>query len=559
MGETNKTKSLNSSGSSYTEFFYKAFRNILLVSVPLLVMCAIILSSSSSQAEPSHINKDQVSLSILPSCTLSVDQSASTPHTVSILNGTYESDIGKTRVVAFCNDANGYNIYAIGYTNNEDGNTKLIGRSLNVNGGLLGNEYDINTGTAISGNTSNWAMKLTGGTGADAPVVRPMYTDYAAVPNNLTMVAHRESGTHMSSSDAIGAYFDTTYRAYVTSSQPAGTYNGQVKYVLDHPYSSDPLYDIEDAYYAFGNEKVYLMNDGTVHREMPTEEHGGLAGRYYAMQDMSNPICSAVEILGDDGATQLVDMRDGKLYWTAKLKDEHCWMTQNLDLDLSANNTLNSITTDLNVTYDSSTGQYAEYNTGYTESNGIIYWTPADTATTINFQNTGPIAGWQSSYTEPYSANKSDSTETGHASLGNYYNWTVAIASNNSSPLTQDTLSNISKNPKNSICPKGWRLPTISNQSSATTGSTNEFARLNYLYNDSSTTNGKKLLEAPIYIVRAGLISDSLFGYGTEGNCWSSTNGGVNDAHYANVLIGRVSVDTNYMKPRGRGVRCLVK
>ena len=50
-------------------------------------------------------------------------------------------------------------------------------------------------------------------------------------------------------------------------------------------------------------------------------------------------------------------------------------MTQNLDFDITANTTLSSSTTDLNVAYDSSTGQYAEYNDGYTESNGIIYYT----------------------------------------------------------------------------------------------------------------------------------------------------------------------------------------
>ena len=91
-----------------------------------------------------------------------------------------------------------------------------------------------------------------------------------------------------------------------------------------------------------------------------------------------------------------------------------------LSFGIKANTTLNSNTTDLNVAYDSTTKQYAEYNNGYAESNGVIYWQPASSATTINFQNNGPISGWQNSDTAPYSANKTDSTETGHASLGNY-------------------------------------------------------------------------------------------------------------------------------------------
>ena len=556
--------------NNYTDFFYHFSRNILFVSIPLVFISALILSSSFSQAEPSHVNKDQVSLNILPSCTLSVDQSVSTPHTISILNGTYESDIGKTRVAAFCNDANGYNIYAIGYTNNEDGNTKLIGRSLNVNGGLLGNEYDINTGTAISGNTSNWAMKLTGGTGVDAPTIRQLYTDYANVPSTLTMVAHRESGTHMSSSDAVGAYFDTTYRAYVTSSQPAGTYTGQVKYVLDHPYSSDPLYDIEDAYYAFGNEKVYLMNDGTVHREMPAEEHGGLAGRYYAMQDMNNPICSTVEVLGDNGAAQLVDMRDGKLYWAAKLKDEHCWMTQNLDLDIVVGSTnLNSNNTDLSTNesvYTNTNTIYTLKGTGdtygYTYENGVATWIPERTTIVYNQLNS---TNWQNSNTDPYSYDYLDNNGNpvypdnnvtqaiagNHGLAGNYYNWTASLASNDS--------TNATGNPTNSICPKGWRLPNITNQ---------EFGNLLVQYNIISTNTSTSYIEnvssvdsmgaAPLYFVRGGFVNSGSLN-GAYGGYWSSTSTDSSKAYRLLYSYSTIRPRDNDNKGIGWFIRCLVR
>ena len=56
-------------------------------------------------------------------------------------------------VKTFCNDKNGFSIYAIGYTDNENGKTVLTSES-------LGSEYDIDTGTAQSGGISNWAMKL---------------------------------------------------------------------------------------------------------------------------------------------------------------------------------------------------------------------------------------------------------------------------------------------------------------------------------------------------------------------------------------------------------------
>ena len=53
---------------------------------------------------------------------------------------------------------------------------------------------------------------------------------------------------------------------------------------------------------------------------------------YYKLQDMNSSICGMVDVTDDE--LQVIDTRDNKVYWIAKLKDGHCWMTQNLDLDL---------------------------------------------------------------------------------------------------------------------------------------------------------------------------------------------------------------------------------
>jgi hypothetical protein len=84
------------------------------------------------------------------SCTLS--SSVDEAHSASIVNGTYEEGIGKTTLTTFCNDRNGYSVYAIGDSLNSEGNNKLVS---NIN-----SNYDILSGTATSGDTSNWAMKL---------------------------------------------------------------------------------------------------------------------------------------------------------------------------------------------------------------------------------------------------------------------------------------------------------------------------------------------------------------------------------------------------------------
>lgn len=277
------------------------------------------------------------------------------------------------------------------------------------------------------------------------------------------------------------------------------------------------------------------------------------------MQDVAN---WQNEIPNPGDTLLATDTRDNKEYWVTRLADGHIWMTQNLDFDIDANTTFNSNTTDLNVIYNSFTGKYTEYNNGYTENNGVIYWTPASSATTISFQNTGPVTGWGNSNTEPYSASKTDSTETGHALLGNYYNWTASIASNDSSSLTQDTLNDISKNPQNSICPKGWRLPTISNQPETTAGSTNEFARLNFLYNSNRTNTDAGLISQPVYFVRGGYIpssSSNFTDYSVDGLYRSSTIGDSGSSYSIDFLAHRLDATYNGSRKSGYSVRCVAR
>ena len=524
-----KIKVENSKTNNYTEFYYHFFRNTLIVSLPLLIISAFILSIPHSSANNS--GSDNLAITISSSCTLS--SVVNSPHNAEVYNGNYLGDIGKTTIKTLCNDGNGYSVYAVGYSNNEEGNNKLINSERP--------EYSIDTGLNTSGLISQWAMKLNNIPDDPSPTPPTIESDYnntyGLVPSYWAKVASRASGT---TDMAQGSSFTTTYAVYASSSQYAGTYNGQVKYALLHPYKNDDVMSFENSFALRGKDKVAVEG----------------IGDYYTMQDMNSDICNSVGIYNEASQTRLLDIRDNKLYWVAKLDDGHCWMTQNLDLDIEANTTLNSNTTDLNVAYDSSTGQYAEYNDGYTESNGAIYYAPASSATTIDFTGT-TVTEWQNSNTTPYTASKIDSTETGHTSLGNYYNWTAAIASNNSSSLTQDTLSDISKNPKNSICPKGWRLPTISSESETLPGSANEFARLNYLYNKNSSSTNIGLIEEPVWFTLSGKINGNTID--SSGNYWSNTYSG-NSAYLLYLDTNKsVSVSANFGKGLGRSVRCVAR
>lgn len=508
MRHTDKT-------NNYTDFFYHFFRNTILISIPLTIISALVLSLPHISARVS--SSDNFTVSVLSSCTL--NSKVNDEHSINTINGTYNADVGRTTLTTFCNDRNGYVVYAVGDSDNTIGNNKLIS-SINSN-------YDIVSGTETNGSTSQWAMKLSalsnniGDTnnpgyitndsnetvatnqGIDTPIIDSLYNNtFGIVPTAWTRVVYKSSGTVNSTS---GSSFSTTYSIYTSPIQPAGTYTGQVKYLLTHPSSAGP-------------DAGHLMQD----------------------------VAEWEDALPNPGDTLIAtDARDGKGYYVTRLADGHIWMTQNLDFDIT-DSTLDSTTTDLNVAYNSASGNYPEYNDGYTVSNGIIYWTPAASAETIDFQNTGPITDWPGSNTTPYSANKTDSAETGHMSLGNYYNWTAAIASNDSSSLTTSTYDNITNNPKNSICPKGWRLPTISNQSQTATGSTNEFMRLASLY--PSITN------SPLFFFKAGFITASSQLNTNYGLYWSSTISGTNGA-YTLQNTGNAANDKMY----GSTVRCLAK
>ncbi len=417
-------------------------------------------------------------------------------------------------------------------------------------------------------------MKLSLGASTFPPTIVSDYDNkYVPVPNDWTKVVYRSASTATNSTAT--SIFTTTYGVYTTPGQPAGTYSGQVKYVMLHPSTTTvlPATTLESAFAAAGKSKKTGVVDPVT----------GQTGDFYKMQDMDSSICDAVTPNDNPGydEIQLVDDRGNKIYWVAKLKDGHCWMTQNLDLDLSPSRVLTSEDTDLN---DNSL--LGAYYTGYSynASSRVISWKPTNTTrdyqggTGTEWSNNNNVAYsldpgnwyWDSDDSTP-NCNYLDSTKgcthftqnaTGtnaHLSVGNYYNWSAAIASDGSSSLSSRTYNNITLNPQNSICPKGWRLPTISNVPYTTVNSTSEFGRLNQLYNGGGSTD-PKLISAPLWFVRSGNVSNgSLNNPGSAAGYWSST---VNDSNSAYLLyfVATGVTPANYSgMGNGWSVRCVAR
>ncbi len=157
---------------------------------------------------------DTVQVTINSSCLITTTNAANT-YSATMTNGQLKSDFGSTSMSIACNDAGGWHVTAVG-----TGADATVKTAMNA----TGSGTDIATGTATSGATSNWAMKVTG-TGATG------FTSFAAVPSSATDVA-TQSGA------VSGATLTTTYQVFISATQQADTYTGQVTYTLAHPASA---------------------------------------------------------------------------------------------------------------------------------------------------------------------------------------------------------------------------------------------------------------------------------------------------------------------------------
>ena len=195
--------------------------------VGFTILAGALLSIPSVLADNEAV--DTVTITIPSACSLT--STVSSAHTATLDSGTYEDEIGTTTLKTICNDSDGFSLYAIGYTDDEYGNTVLKSSH--------GDTSNVITGTATSGNTSNWAMKLEAGTGTYAPTIESdtngSFANYHVIPDSYTKVASFNSTTDATT----GSTFTTTYAAYMNPTQPAGTYEGKVKYSLVHPDNAE--------------------------------------------------------------------------------------------------------------------------------------------------------------------------------------------------------------------------------------------------------------------------------------------------------------------------------
>ena len=404
------------------------------------------------------------------------------------------------------------------YTTDATHPTDLVGKDTGAlistlaakSGGYTQSEFTVN----------KWGYKwsFSGNATTDENLHNPK-TNYFPILDN----AHNGNALTVTSQNSNAETTTVTLATKLDNETPADRYSTTLSFVILANSSTDTS-TFDAAFYANG-KTTYTYTDGT-----GATVNTGL----YAMQDMTSTICSTVPTPSsttEAPEARLVDKRDNKIYWVAKLKDGKCWMTQGLDLDLSTSVTLNHSNSDIGYAHD-----------GYTENTGKT-WLPVNstedsTTKTITVQTTNNnvssadfAPGWDNNTANdvPFSSDPGDryvapnvATQTytnywdlqdsfynsltacnaamtsstfnkdcTHYALGNYYNFAAATATNSVSDTVGHTITNADnyKVMPDSICPANWRLPkdiTGSVTNGTTSNYNSEFDTLLYAY---SVTN----------------------------------------------------------------------
>ncbi len=281
-----------------------------------------------------------------------------------------------------------------------------------------------------------------------------IYGDHNNLENLLTgdMIPSISNNTAESAFPSVGWGYsldNATYKQVPMDSTKI--YETSTAGTFDHDFTIGVNLSDETPSGRYENELMFTIVSDSAY-------HGADSVTY--LQDVDNYICAATDL---NEQVQLRDKRDGKKYWITRLRDNKCWMTQNLDLDLSKNMTLTPEDTDINYNWTpmNSTvhgmNNLADYKNSldypYSFDPGNFYFIGIDRYDEYgNPIEYGKDCDLYVSECNGFSTSPSALFGT-HGHVGNYYNWAAAIATNDASDYIGNQTANTS------ICPKGWRLP----------------------------------------------------------------------------------------------------
>ena len=288
------------------------------------------------------------------------------------------------------------------------------------------------------------------------------------------------------------------------------------------------------------------------------------------MQDMTPELCASAPL---NDTARLIDKRDGKYYWVAKLADGNCWMTQNLELDLTSGKSLTPELSDVSANWNPGAttftsaqegGRGSSYNNTVQSWNlGKYVWkTPNSTSDCLsgtNLSESSCASYWQdASSMTPMTTYRTDgvsvegNTYDAHYLAGNYYSWEAATAGTGHSHTSDGAEA------PDSICPAGWQLPLSRSSNNAVSGSF--YNLLNqYGFTSSTGSGANSITRAPLFFVRSGYVYPTyyLVSAGDYGYYWSSVASSSSRAYTLAFASSYVYPSSNYNRCNGQSVRCV--
>ena len=334
----------------------------------------------------------------------------------------------------------------------------------------------------------------------------------------ITKVAsYNTVATEISNDEQVGQSVTAHYYAHASSTQPAGTYTGAVKYTMVHPGVGTPAYT--DRTIA---DIVYLQDFDT----------------------LSNiELASVKDSMVEEQTYTKKDKRDNQDYTIAKLKDGKVWMTKNLNL--AGGTALTSDKTDFDSSYTipETQGWQVGGTLPASSTNGFLY----------------------NNYAYVYNSNSEVCASS--SPCYSYYSWDVATLGSGRNISTEGDYAPYS------ICPKGWSLPTsgIPSNNGWKLGDLYALATAyganleNNYYDDSAASGGNFAVNAgpgtASNLLFTGDYYDSLYSNGgSKGYYWSNTSG--NNGRTAQMLYYSSSFiysSGGLDHERGAAIRCIAR
>ena len=299
-----------------------------------------------------------------------------------------------------------------------------------------------------------------------------------------------------------------------------------------------------------GSSETYVVNPGI---EYYLDEGGSQVATY--MQDFTVADCANMASLS---SLTLQDNRDNNIYRITKQADGNCWMTENLRLGNTSDNSgiisqdivLNSSNSDIptNLKASNSTDPYT-------------FTIAADKMQTNTFVPEGYDTNWNDSNWDKqriysFTADPDSTTSAvNKRAYGNLYNWYTATAGSG----TRTGVTSGADAPA-SICPKGWKLPPNTGDGSYTNLMRSQIPDVPITGFDITYTNAFQ--QTPLSFVLSGYYFTTNEGQGEGGHYWSrtshSSNNDIARYFYFGGISGKIELQNdNTGKLYGFSVRCV--